>query len=80
MAVNIGAYVSLVNWRIMLMSVLSQFSVWDIKEPLRRTSTLAVTTLAVTTISASIEKAAWCKCSQKDVTSGSKRPYKIITS
>ena len=35
-------------------------SIWDVKEPLRMTSTLAVTTL-----SASIERSTWCKCSEK---------------
>ena len=35
--------------------------VWDVKEPLRTTSTLAVTTL-----SASIERLTWCKCSETD--------------
>ena len=38
----------------------SPVSVWDVKEPLRMISTLAVTTL-----SASIERSAWCKCSEK---------------
>ena len=36
-------------------------SIWDVKEPLRTTSTLAVTTL-----SASIEGSTWRKCSGKD--------------
>ena len=39
----------------------SPVSIWDIKEPLRTTSTLAVTTL-----SANIERSAWYKCCEKD--------------
>ena len=48
-------------------------SVWDVKEPLRTTSTLAVTTL-----SASTETSAWFKCSEKRLTI-SMTPHKIIT-
>ena len=39
-------------------------SLWDVKEPLRTTSTLAVTTL-----SASIYRSAWCKCPENGLTS-----------
>ena len=51
-------------------------SVWDVKEPLRTASTLAVTTL-----SASIERAAlnWCKCSGKDCMTSAVRPHKSVT-
>ena len=50
-----------VNKRITLMSVPSQFE--DVKEPLRMTSTLAMTTPSV-----SIERSAWRKCSEKRLT------------
>jgi hypothetical protein len=36
-------------------------SIWDVKEPMRTTSTLAVTSL-----SASIERSAWRICSEND--------------
>ena len=49
--------------------------IWDLKEPLRMTSTLAVTILSV-----SIERLALRKCYETDYLCSSMRPHKIIAS
>ena len=43
--------------------IVGTVSIWDVKEPLRVRTT---STLAVTIITASIERPAWRRCSEKD--------------